>query len=65
VDLTVHPVLGNLDAFLITVGDMGVLPTMLAAAERYETRPSGERHTTHLHLVRMTATSPGSGFRVS
>ena len=40
VDLAVHWVLGNRDAFLITAGDMQVLPRILAAAERYQSRPS-------------------------
>lgn len=40
VDLAVHWVLGNRDVFLITAGDMGVLPRILAAAERYDARPS-------------------------
>jgi aryl-alcohol dehydrogenase-like predicted oxidoreductase len=40
VDLAVHWVLGNSDTFLITAGDMQVLPKVLAAAERYQSRPS-------------------------
>jgi aryl-alcohol dehydrogenase-like predicted oxidoreductase len=40
VDLAVHWVLGNRDAFLITAGDMRVLPRILAAAECFRERPS-------------------------
>ena len=39
VDLAVHWVLGNQEAFLITAGDMQILPKMLAAAERFQARP--------------------------
>jgi aryl-alcohol dehydrogenase-like predicted oxidoreductase len=42
IDLAVHWVLGNPQAFLLTTGDVGVLPKLLDAAERYERRPSNE-----------------------
>jgi aryl-alcohol dehydrogenase-like predicted oxidoreductase len=40
IDLAVHWVLGNPQAFLITTGDVDVLPKLLDAAARYESRPS-------------------------
>jgi aryl-alcohol dehydrogenase-like predicted oxidoreductase len=42
IDRAVHWVLGNPQAFLLTTGDVDVLPKLLDAAERYETRPSDE-----------------------
>jgi aryl-alcohol dehydrogenase-like predicted oxidoreductase len=42
IDLAVHWVLGNPQAFLITTGDVDVLPKLLDAASRYEARPSEE-----------------------
>jgi aryl-alcohol dehydrogenase-like predicted oxidoreductase len=42
VDLAVHWVLGRPDAFLLTTGDVEILPRLLAAAERFESRPSDE-----------------------
>jgi aryl-alcohol dehydrogenase-like predicted oxidoreductase len=42
IDLAAHWVLGHPQAFLITTGDMTVLPKLLDAAERYTARPSGE-----------------------
>ncbi len=43
VDLAVHWVLGRPEAFLLTTGDVEILPRLLAAAERYESRPSDEQ----------------------
>jgi aryl-alcohol dehydrogenase-like predicted oxidoreductase len=43
VDLAVHWVLGRPDAFLLTTGDVEILPCLLAAAERFESRPSDEQ----------------------
>ena len=40
VDRAVHWVLGQPDIFLITAGDMQVLPWVLEAARRFEGRPS-------------------------
>jgi len=40
VDRAVHWVLGDPDVFLITAGDMQLLPKMLDAAHRFEARPS-------------------------
>jgi aryl-alcohol dehydrogenase-like predicted oxidoreductase len=40
IDRAVHWVLGNPAAFLNTVGDVHVLPRVLEAASRFETRPS-------------------------
>jgi aryl-alcohol dehydrogenase-like predicted oxidoreductase len=39
VDKTVHWVLGNPQVFLITAGDIQILPKVLDAAERFEARP--------------------------
>jgi aryl-alcohol dehydrogenase-like predicted oxidoreductase len=42
VDLAVHWVLGRPDAFLLTTGDVEILPRLLDAAERFERRPADE-----------------------
>ena len=42
IDRAVHWVLGNPQVFLLTTGDVDVLPKLLDAAERYEARPSDE-----------------------
>ena len=42
VDLAVHWVLGRPEAFLLTTGDVAILPRLLDAAERFERRPSDE-----------------------
>jgi aryl-alcohol dehydrogenase-like predicted oxidoreductase len=42
VDLAVHWVLGRPQAFLLTSGDVEILPRLLDAAERFERRPSDE-----------------------
>ncbi|GAA4443546.1 aldo/keto reductase [Phytohabitans houttuyneae] len=42
IDLAVHWVLGNPQAFLLTTGDAEILPALLDAAERFEQRPSDE-----------------------
>jgi aryl-alcohol dehydrogenase-like predicted oxidoreductase len=39
VDLAVHWVLGRPDAFLLTTGDVEILPRLLDAAERFAARP--------------------------
>jgi aryl-alcohol dehydrogenase-like predicted oxidoreductase len=39
IDLAAHWVLGNPQAFLLTTGDVGILPRLLDAAERFEARP--------------------------
>jgi hypothetical protein len=36
-------VLGNPQAFLLTTGDVNILPRLLDAAERYEARPTDEQ----------------------
>jgi aryl-alcohol dehydrogenase-like predicted oxidoreductase len=43
IDLAVHWVLGRPEAFLLTSGDVGLLPRLLDAAERFERRPSDEQ----------------------
>jgi len=42
IDLAVHWVLGCPEAFLITPGDLRLLPKVLDAASRFEKRPPGE-----------------------
>src|SRR5215212_8987640 len=42
IDLAAHWVLGRPDAFLLTTGDVEILPRLLDAAERFERRPSDE-----------------------
>jgi aryl-alcohol dehydrogenase-like predicted oxidoreductase len=42
IDLAVHWVLGRADAFLLTTGDVGIIPGLLDAAERFERRPSDD-----------------------
>jgi hypothetical protein len=39
----VHWVLGRPDAFLLTTGDVEILPRLLDAAERFERRPDDEQ----------------------
>src|SRR3954454_15858732 len=43
IDLAVHWVLGNPQAFLLTTGDVDVLPKLLDAAQRFSERPSDEQ----------------------
>jgi aryl-alcohol dehydrogenase-like predicted oxidoreductase len=43
IDLAVHWVLGRPDAFLLTTGDVEILPRLLDAAERFERRPDDEQ----------------------
>jgi aryl-alcohol dehydrogenase-like predicted oxidoreductase len=42
IDLAVHWALGRPEAFLITAGDVEILPQVLDAAERFQRRPSDE-----------------------
>src|SRR4051794_23969770 len=42
IDLAVRWVLGRPDAFLLTTGDVEILPRLLDAAERFDRRPSDE-----------------------
>jgi aryl-alcohol dehydrogenase-like predicted oxidoreductase len=42
IDLAVHWVLDRPEAFLITTGDLEILPRLLDAAERFERRPSDD-----------------------
>jgi aryl-alcohol dehydrogenase-like predicted oxidoreductase len=42
IDLAVHWVLGRPDAFLLTTGDLELLPRLLDAADRFSERPSDE-----------------------
>lgn len=43
IDLATHWVLGNPQAFLLTTGDVEILPRLLDAAERFTERPPDER----------------------
>ena len=43
IDLAAHWVLGRSDVFLLTTGDVDILPMLLDAVERFEQRPSDER----------------------
>jgi aryl-alcohol dehydrogenase-like predicted oxidoreductase len=43
IDLAAHWVLGRPDVFLLTTGDVDILPKLLDAADRYEQRPSDEQ----------------------
>jgi hypothetical protein len=43
IDLAVHWVLGRPGVFLLTTGDVEILPRLLDAAERFEARPSDEQ----------------------
>jgi aryl-alcohol dehydrogenase-like predicted oxidoreductase len=40
IDLAVHWVLGRPEAFLLTTGDVEILPRLLDAAERFQSRPT-------------------------
>ena len=42
IDLAAHWVLGRPEAFLLTSGDVEILPKLLDAAERFESRPSDD-----------------------
>jgi aryl-alcohol dehydrogenase-like predicted oxidoreductase len=42
IDLAVHWVLGRSEAFLLTTGDVEILPRLLDAAERFTARPSDD-----------------------
>src|SRR5215213_4579516 len=46
IDLAAHWVLGRPEAFLLTTGDVDILPRLLDAAERFELRPSDEAMAT-------------------
>jgi aryl-alcohol dehydrogenase-like predicted oxidoreductase len=43
IEKAVHWAMGLLDSFMITAGDMQLLPKMLDAADRYEGRPANEK----------------------
>ena len=43
IDRAAHWVLGNPQVFLLTTGDVTILPKLLDAAERFEARPSDEQ----------------------
>src|SRR3954449_614159 len=46
IDLAAHWVLGRPEAFLLTTGDVEILPKLLDAAERFERRPTDEEMAT-------------------
>jgi hypothetical protein len=43
IDLAAHWVLGRPEAFLLTTGDVEILPRLLDAAERFHERPTDEQ----------------------
>jgi hypothetical protein len=43
IDLAASWVLGRPDAFLLTTGDVDILPKLLDAADRFQERPSDEQ----------------------
>jgi aryl-alcohol dehydrogenase-like predicted oxidoreductase len=45
IELAVHWVLGRPEAFLLTTGDVEILPRLLDAAERFQQRPSDQQMT--------------------
>ena len=55
IDLAVHWVLGLPDIFLNSVGDLRLLPAVLDAAERFESRPSEEQMAGLLETRRLTS----------
>ena len=58
IDRAVHWVLGRPEVFLLTTGDVDVLPRLLDAAERFERRPSDDE------MARMVETSEASALFV-
>jgi aryl-alcohol dehydrogenase-like predicted oxidoreductase len=56
IDRAVHWLIGLLpDVFINTVGDLTLLPKVLAAAERFERRPADDEMTAMLSAQRMTS----------
>jgi aryl-alcohol dehydrogenase-like predicted oxidoreductase len=55
IDLAVSWVLGRPDAFLLTTGDVDVLPRLLDAAERHQRRPSDEEMAALVSRLEMSA----------
>lgn len=51
IDRSVHWVLGLPDSFLITAGDVRLLPKMLEAADRFEQQPSDDEMSALLHAL--------------
>jgi aryl-alcohol dehydrogenase-like predicted oxidoreductase len=51
IDLAVHWVLGRPEAFLLTTGDVEILPRLLDAAERYERRPEDDEMVAHADRI--------------
>jgi aryl-alcohol dehydrogenase-like predicted oxidoreductase len=58
IDRAVHWVLGRPEVFLLTTGDVEVLPRLLDAAERFERRPSDDE------MAQMAARSEASALFV-
>lgn len=54
IDRAVHWVIGRPDIFLNTAGDIQLLPKILEAASRYETRPNDDDMTTMLEKQSLT-----------
>jgi predicted aldo/keto reductase-like oxidoreductase len=55
IDRAVHWILGRPGVFLNTAGDLGLLPKILDAASRYESRPSDEAMESMLKQQQATA----------
>jgi len=53
IDLAVHWILGNPQVFLCTAGDLQILPRVLDAAHRFDSRPSEEQMQELARRVRM------------
>jgi len=53
IDLAVHWILGNPQVFLNTAGDTKILPRILNAAHRFESRPTDERMNEMAERLRM------------
>jgi hypothetical protein len=47
--MAVHWAMGLQDSFVITAGDLHLLPKMLDAADRYEKQPSNEEMKTMIN----------------
>lgn len=55
IDTAVHFVLGHPDIFLVTAGDMGLLPRVLDAATRFEKRPEDKDMQALVNDKRLTS----------
>jgi aryl-alcohol dehydrogenase-like predicted oxidoreductase len=58
IGMAVHWVLGNHAVFLNTVGDLGLLPRVLAAASRFRAQPSEQMMTGQVRKLQMSPVFP-------